>query len=169
MVDVNTENDKDIAKEIIPNQEVTTDTPPVPEPIPVTIVSTESINKTEIKEVVTQHLEELKTKSGKLTKAMEWVHSRALTCVTFISIGIVIGMLIMAWIQHNEMVRSINLQCFEFTHRGVTSQFKVFPSNVAPYYKDSERSVPIIPKLKEESSKPEPISEPEPVITKKGK
>ena len=74
----------------------------------------------------------------KLSKLWIWFHRYALTCIIFISIGIVLGIFCTKAVFERQIERSINVQRFEF--KG--DLFDVAPSSIQKYY--NKNPIPIV-------------------------
>jgi len=155
-------------------------------PIPVKIVSTETDKmKNEVSELfqlftgkLKEALDLIPKSPGRLLRFWLWFQKHGFTTVCFIVVGIVVGIGIEGHLNHQEMVKAINLQCMEFRHNGKVDRFKLFPSEVSPYYTDDEKwfgflhgsiqkpstPAPVIP-LRDEKTTPPTKDTP----TKKGK
>ncbi len=74
---------------------------------------------------------------GKFMKAWLWFQKHAFTSVLFIVLGIAIGIGIEKFINHNDTIRAINLQRFEF--KG--DLFDVQPSAIKKYYGEGSKNI----------------------------
>jgi len=85
---------------------------------------------------------------GRLMRAWLWFLEHAPTYVIFVVIGISLGIGIEKMLNHNEMIKAVNLQRYEF--KG--DIFEIFPSSIKKYYVDKEKNLTsiVIPKTKTE-------------------
>jgi len=85
---------------------------------------------------------------GRLMRAWLWFQKHAFTSVIFVVIGISLGIGIEKISNHNEMIKAVNLQRYEF--KG--DIFEISPSSIKKYYVDKEKNLTsiVIPKTKTE-------------------
>jgi len=127
---------------------------PVIPPIQVEIISdpSDQLNKAkkeEVKEMISDHLTEMgiKINPGRFTKFWISFNKHSFAYSIILGIGIAIGIFIASYVNHNELIKGVNLQIIEIKHNGRTDRFKILPSEIPPFYSDEERKPqPIIPK-----------------------
>jgi hypothetical protein len=87
---------------------------------------------------------------GRLMRAWLWFQKHAFTSVIFVVIGISLGIGIEKISNHNEMIKAVNLQRYEF--KG--DIFEISPSSIKKYYVDKEKNLTsiVIPKTKTEET-----------------
>jgi hypothetical protein len=74
---------------------------------------------------------------GRLMKAWLWFQKYAFTSIIFIVLGITLGIGIEKISNHNQMIKAINLQRYEF--KG--DIFEIYHSSIKKYYINGEKNI----------------------------
>lgn len=150
VMDPNTENDKDNAKEIIKTEEVEqtqvvvekTETPP----IPVTIVNNPEVEQKqkdffETYDLLVRKMKEaldlIPPKPGKLERAWLWFQKHAFNFVIVFAIGVSVGVGIDKIMVYNDTMDAVNKQIMEF--KG--DLFSIQPSSIKKYYVNGKKNI----------------------------
>lgn len=113
--------------------------------------------KTELNNLYDENINKLKEMMdlfphppGRLMKAWLWFQKHAFTSVIFVVLGISIGIGIEKISNHNEMIKAVNLQRYEF--KG--DIFEISPSSIRKFYVGGEKNIAsiITPKPKSEET-----------------